>query len=92
MEDTILLCSMPIPGGCPKQAKEAILAYPSIDAAGPMAQWATHLRCGTEHTAEVAAKAIRTADPGATVLVFRSAGDLQDAGVYMAGLSHRMTA
>lgn len=89
MEDSKLTCGMPVPGGCPDPAREAVLAYPSIDAAGPMAQWAVHLRCGTGHTAETAAKAIMKADPGATVLVFSVSGDLEP-GIYGALFKRRV--
>lgn len=84
-----LICGMPIQGGCPNAAREAVLAHPSIDVSGPMAQWAVHLRCGTEHTAETAGKAIMKADPGATVLVFSVSGDLEP-GIYGALFKRRI--
>lgn len=91
MDETRLTCTEPIPGGCPLPARETVLAHPSIDASGPMGQWAVHMRCGGEHTAERAAKSILTADPGATVLVFMSALKLEQ-GVYVSGFSSRITA
>jgi hypothetical protein len=72
-----LNCGAPIQGGCKHEAREVIMAMPSIDASGPMRVWAVHLRCGISHTAENDAKAIRTADPGATVLTFATQAVLE---------------
>lgn len=85
-----LTCGMPIPGGCRNAAREAVIAMPSIDAAGPMAQWAVHLRCGLDHTGEQAARAIRTADPASTVLVFATAEPLDHPALYAAMLNRKL--
>lgn len=77
-----LQCSAPVPGGCPKTARDIILAMPSIDRAGPLAVWAVHPRCGDEHSADTDASAILRADPGATVLVFRAEDAFEKGSVY----------
>jgi hypothetical protein len=85
-----LTCGMPIQGGCRNPATSAVIAMPSIDQSGPMRQWGVHLRCGTLHTAENAARAIRTADPGATVVAFTTQQDLEP-GMFAAMLAQRFS-
>jgi hypothetical protein len=84
-----LTCTMPVQGGCKLPAVSAVIAMPSIDQSGPMRMWNVHLRCGT-HSAEHAAKAIRTADPGAVVVAFTTQQDLEP-GMFAAMLAQRFS-
>jgi hypothetical protein len=85
-----LMCTMPIQGGCKLPATGAVIAMPSIDQSGPMRQWGVHLRCGSLHTTEMAARAVLKADPGATVCAFTTQQDLEPA-IFAAMLATRLS-
>lgn len=81
------LCDAPVPGGCPKPAREVILARAGENVIGNgMAVWSAMFRCGGEHKAGNDANRIKAVDPDAIVYVFQHNASLAP-GFYLGQLA-----